>query len=71
VDAWVWRLFADRILRGDAFSRQDNACLLGKAGRKTFYAEYEQFIRPTRKILRRMSLSIARQLLIYISKVTC
>lgn len=63
VDAWVWRLFAERILRGDAFSQQENACLLGKAGRKTFYAEYEPFIRPLRKRLCRMTLAIARQLL--------
>ena len=63
VDAWVWRLFADRTLRGDAFSRQDDACLLGKAGRQTFYAEYEIFIRPVRKLLRRWALSIARRLL--------
>lgn len=63
IDAWIWRLFADRTLRGDAFSRQDNACLLGKAGRQTFYAEYERFIRPIRKLLRRITLSMARQLL--------
>lgn len=63
VDAWVWRCFADRRFRGDSFTRQEDACLLGKAGRQTFYAEYEVFIRPMRKLLRRWSLAIARRLL--------
>jgi CRISPR-associated protein Cas1 len=63
VDAWVWRLFADRLVRADSFTRQDDACLLGKAGRQTFYAEYEIFMRPMRKLLRRWTLAIARRLL--------
>jgi CRISPR/Cas system-associated endonuclease Cas1 len=63
VDEWVWRLFAERKLRGDAFSRQEDACLLGKAGRQTFYAEYEFFAQPLRRLLRRQALAVARRLL--------
>jgi CRISPR-associated protein Cas1 len=63
MDAWVWRLFADRKLRGDHFSQQENACLLGKAGRQTFYVEFERMIHPLRRLLRRWSLGIARKLL--------
>jgi CRISPR-associated protein Cas1 len=62
VDLWVWRLFADRTLRADGFARQDQACLLGKAGRQTFFREYESFIHPVRRLLRRWVLSIARRL---------
>lgn len=63
LDEWVWRLFAERKLRGDAFSRQEEACLLGKAGRQTFYVEYESFARPVRRLLRRQALAVARRLL--------
>ena len=63
IDEWVWRLFADRKLRGDGFSREENACLLGKAGRQTFYAEYEIFARPLRRLLRRLALAAAKLLL--------
>ncbi len=63
LDEWAWRLFAERKLRGDAFVRQEDACLLGKAGRQTFYAEYELFARPMRRLLRRYALSVAKRLL--------
>jgi CRISPR-associated protein Cas1 len=62
VDEWIWRLFAERKLRGDAFSRQEDACLLGKTGRQLFYAEYETFVRPMRRLLRRYALSVAQRL---------
>lgn len=63
LDEWAWRLFAERKLRGDAFTRQEDACLLGKAGRQTFYLEYELFARPVRRLLRRYALSVAKRLL--------
>lgn len=62
VDEWVWRLFAERTLRADAFVRQEDACLLGKAGRQTFYAAYEVFARPLRRLLRRQAAAVARRL---------
>lgn len=63
LDEWTWRLFADRKLRGEAFTREEDACLLGKAGRQTFYAEYEPFARPVRRLLRRYALYVAKRLL--------
>jgi len=63
LDKWAWRLFADRRLRGEAFTRQDDACLLGKAGRQTLYVEYEQFARPVRRLLRQYALTVAKRLL--------
>ena len=49
VDAWVYALFSQQILTNRSFTSQQNACLLGKAGRKTFYENWEQFapqVRP-------------------------
>ncbi len=43
VDRFVLGLFHQRILRPDHFGDQQGACLLGKAGRSLFYAEWEQF----------------------------
>lgn len=63
LDEWAWWLFAERRLRGDAFTRQGEACLLGKAGRQTFYMEYERFAGPVRRLLRRYALVVARRLL--------
>ncbi|MGX2040870.1 CRISPR-associated endonuclease Cas1 [Methylocaldum sp. MU1018] len=63
VDRWVWRLFAERILRADSFATEADRCLLKKAGREIFYARYEIFVRPLRGLLRRYSLLIARRLI--------
>lgn len=62
VDRWVWRLFADRELRADSFSEEDGGCLLKKNGRAVFYARYEVFIPPLRRLLRRYGLVVARRL---------
>lgn len=62
LDAWVWHLFRERLLRPDHFTRQDEACLLGKAGRAVFYAEYEQLLRPLRRLLRRGLMQFVRVL---------
>ncbi|BBA37446.1 CRISPR-associated endonuclease Cas1 [Methylocaldum marinum] len=61
-DRWVWRLFADRALRGDSFATEADRCLLKKNGREIFYGRYECFARPLRALLRRYSLLIARRL---------
>jgi CRISPR-associated protein Cas1 len=63
VDRWVWRLFADRELRAEDFTVEDSGCLLKKEGRAVFYARYEVFIRPLRRLLRRHGLIVARRLL--------
>jgi CRISPR-associated protein Cas1 len=61
-DAWVWGLFRERSLREDHFTTHDGACLLGKAGRSVFYAEYEVLVRPLRRMLRRVLLAFVRAL---------
>jgi len=53
IDRWVWRLFADEVLRGAHFSRDGEACLLGKAGRLAFYAAWEEAFLVPRRLLRR------------------
>ena len=52
-DRLVWRLFAEEVLRKAHFSRDGEACLLGKAGRLAFYAAWEQAFLPARRLLRR------------------
>ncbi|MFN3448272.1 MAG: CRISPR-associated endonuclease Cas1 [Roseococcus sp.] len=49
----VWRLFAEERLRAAHFSRDGEACLLGKAGRLAFYAAWEEAVTPARRLLRR------------------
>lgn len=62
VDHWVWELFRTRKLRDDHFSRHGQACLLGKSGRQVFYAHYETFARPLRRLLRRATMAVAKRL---------
>lgn len=49
----VWRLLAEERLRASHFSRDGEACLLGKAGRLAFYAAWEEAVAPARRLLRR------------------
>lgn len=48
-DAWVFSLFHERKLQEANFKTVQNACLLGKAGRRTFYEAFE----PLRAIVQR------------------
>jgi CRISPR-associated protein Cas1 len=61
-DRFVWRLLAEEVLRADHFSRQGDACLLGKAGRGHFYAAYEPFAVQPRRLLRRLCRVLARKM---------
>lgn len=63
VDLWVWRLFAERELRGEMFSEEDGGWLLKKEGRAVFYARYEVFVKPLRRLLRRYGYVVAQRLL--------
>ncbi|MCS6891188.1 MAG: CRISPR-associated endonuclease Cas1 [Rhodovarius sp.] len=49
----VWRLLAEERLRATHFTRDGEACLLGKAGRVAFYAAWEEAVAPARRLLRR------------------
>lgn len=61
VDEWVWTRFRERRLRAEHFARHEGACLLGKAGRETFYADWEVFMRPQRRLLRRLCGKLATE----------
>jgi len=62
IDAWVRDQFHERVLRADHFSRDGEACLLGKTGRQRFYALFEGHIRPQRRLLRRLTGKLAAEL---------
>lgn len=51
VDRHALRLFRDETLRVEDFSMAEDACLLGKAGRSRFYAEWEAVAERLRKRL--------------------
>jgi len=53
VDEWIRTLFRDRVIRGEHFTVDKGACLLGKAGREHFYAAWEGFAPLHRHHLRR------------------
>ncbi len=59
-DAWVLALFRQRELRREDFRMDKGACLLGKAGRRRFHAEYERFAVDQRRRLRRLCRLVIR-----------
>jgi CRISP-associated protein Cas1 len=63
VDEWVWRAFAERRLRTEHFVRSaDGSCLMGKAGRTLFYADFDPVAAALRRLLRRMAKALAADL---------
>lgn len=52
-DQWIWRLLADRTIRKHHFKLDKGACLLDKAGRNLYYAEFESWIHPVERSMRR------------------
>lgn len=63
-DEWVWQLFRGGMLRAEHFShdKAKGACLLGKAGRSHFYAEWARFATVPQRWLRRRCSSLAADL---------
>lgn len=59
VDALVWRLFADRVLRADHFSMDGEACRMNKHAREQFYPAYIKHAALQRVWLRRACLRLA------------
>lgn len=53
VEQWVWDSFRERGLRLEDFTRDGDACMLGKTARQRYFATYEVFARPRRRLLRR------------------
>jgi len=62
IDALVQRLFGERRLRKEHFSHRDGACLLGRAGRKTFYEAYEAITPSLMRHQRRLCRLVVRAL---------
>ena len=60
LDALVWSLFRERILRNEHFVLEQGRCILNKSGRKSFYAQYEGFAHPIRRLLRMQGHRLAR-----------
>jgi CRISPR-associated protein Cas1 len=60
LDEWIWELFRQRQLNKDHFSNEPGGCLLNKAGRKLFYAGYESWVYPIRRLLRMQGHKLAR-----------
>jgi CRISPR-associated protein Cas1 len=61
-DALVRGLFRDRMLRGEHFTTDKGACLLGKAGRGHFHAAWEKYASLPRRWLRRQCATLAASL---------
>jgi CRISPR-associated protein Cas1 len=61
-DVWAWQLLRERRLREEHFSNDRGACLLGKAGRASFYAAWAGESRPWRRWLRQRAVTLARHL---------
>ena len=61
-DQWVWELLRSRTVREEHFTIDKDACLLGKAGRSIFYAQWEQQSRSMRRWLRLQTQHLAKQL---------
>lgn len=63
LDEWVWEMFRERRLRPEYFAVSAGKATLNKTGRQHFYAGYEQFARPARRLLRRYGHVLAKRLL--------
>lgn len=59
IDALCWELCSQRVLTADHFSNKGEACLLGKAGRRHFYAAYEAQRGLADRALRRLAQRLA------------
>ena len=59
VEYWVWRMFASETVRADHFvmstGTQEKPCMLGKAGRSLYYANYASAAKIWRRLLRRVA----------------
>lgn len=62
MDEWLWQQFSSGPLRPEHFTQDKGACLLGKAGRNHFYAQWERFAQGPRRWLRQSCAQLARTL---------
>lgn len=59
---WVWELLRTRNLREEHFSTDKGACLLGKAGRGVFYADWQTNSKPWQRWLQGHAQRLANSL---------
>jgi len=62
VDGWVWRLFRERLLRAEHFKMREGRRLMGKAGRRTYYGEFETLMPELARHQRRLCRLVLRAL---------
>ncbi len=62
LDEWVWQRFRNRELRVENFNHDKGACLLNKEGRRDYYAAYEAFAKPARRLIRRQVRGLVKAL---------
>ena len=62
LDLWVWELLRSRTLREEHFSHDKGACLLGKAGRQAFYADWESHSKAWQRWLKGQCRTLANAL---------
>ncbi len=62
VDRWVWERFRSQELKKEDFTMDNEACLLKKAGRQRYYAGWESFVVPIRRLLRLTGYRVAANL---------
>lgn len=53
IDAWLWQLFKERLLRAEDFVEKDGACLLNAPSKQRFYEAFHDKVRSLRVLLRR------------------
>lgn len=63
LDAWVWWLFRERVLRPESFVFTDTACRLSKTARQPYFAGYETAARRWRRYLRLQAYRLAKAVL--------
>lgn len=52
IDAWIWQLFKERVLRVEDFTEKQGACLLNTAGKQRFYEAFHAKVIGIRRLLR-------------------
>lgn len=62
IDEWVWAIFRDRVLTREYFREANGRMLLGKAGRRHFYRNFNPLGCALRRLLRRQLARLAREL---------
>jgi CRISPR-associated protein Cas1 len=60
VDWEIWMMWQNRTVRPESFAINQGACLLGKAGRRSFYSAFEEPMDQIRRKLREVCASFGR-----------